>query len=496
MDQHERPRVVDVSGGGRYDLFVIGSGPAGQRAAIQAAKLGRRVGLAEMQGALGGVCINTGTIPSKTLRQAVIELSSASQREDGGSLAARSVDMGELVARVHRVIGNEQEVARRQLTRNGVELHWARASLAGPHRVRLEQAVGGDGSVQEVTADYVMVATGTTATRDPHIPFDGHRVLTSDEVLELDRVPRTLAVVGAGVIGAEYASIFAALGVRVVLIDKRRELLPFLDDEIVAALTYQLRRHRVTMRLGEEVAGVEVVNGGAEKRVRLQLASGKQIVADRVLYSIGRSGATAGLGLEAIGIEPDDRGRLAVDEHYRTAVPHIYAAGDVIGFPALAATSMEQGRLAAAHAFGGSLESEPGLFPYGVYTVPEISMVGRTEVELTEAGVPYEVGTAHYREIARGQIVGDLSGLMKLVVHLETHEVLGVHIIGEGASELVHIGQAVMALGGTVEYFVKTVFNYPTFAECYKTAAFDALNRMAEVEGFDLQLPDAVAESA
>ncbi len=495
MEHQQRPHVIPAGGGGRYDLFVIGSGPAGQRAAIQAAKLGRRVGLAEMQGALGGVCINTGTIPSKTLRQAVLELSSASQREDGGSPTARNVDMGELVARVHRVIENEQEVSRRQLARNGVELHWARASLAGPHRVRLE-AMGGEGSVQEVTADHVLIATGTTATRDPHIPFDGHRVLTSDEVLEMDSAPRTLAVVGAGVIGAEYASIFAALGVRVVLIDKRREVLPFLDDEIVAALTYQLRRNRVTMRLGEEVAGVEVVNGGSEERVRLQLASGKQIVVERALYSIGRSGATANLGLEAVGIEPDERGRLAVDEHYRTAVPHIYAAGDVIGFPALAATSMEQGRLAAAHAFGGSLDSEPGLFPYGVYTVPEISMVGRTEKELTEAGVPYEVGTAHYREIARGQIVGDLSGLMKLVVHLETHEVLGVHIIGEGASELVHIGQAVMALGGTVEYFVKTVFNYPTFAECYKTAAFDALNRMAEVDGFDLPLTDAAAESA
>lgn len=478
--------MTTAPAGGGYDLFVIGSGPAGQRAAIQAAKLGRRVGLAEMKGVLGGVCINTGTIPSKTLRQAVMEHSPAREREDGNAFAAGSVEMGDLLARVNHVMENEQEVAKHQLARNGVEVHWARASLAGPHRVRLEPADGRADSVREVNADHVLVATGTTATRNPQIPFDGDHVLTSDEVLELEHAPRSLAVVGAGVIGTEYASIFAALGVRVVLIDKSPKLLPFLDDEIVAALTYQLRRNRVTMRLGEEVSGVELVDVGDERRVRVQLASGKQIVAERVLYSIGRSGATAGLGLEAVGIEPDNRGRLRVDKYCRTVVPHIYAAGDVIGFPALAATSMEQGRLAAAHAFGGPLHSEPGLFPFGIYTVPEISMVGRTESDLTEAGIPYEVGIAHYREIARGQIVGDLSGLLKLIVHIETHEVLGVHIIGEGASELVHIGQMVMGLRGVVDYFVETVFNYPTFAECYKTAALDALNRLAVVDTLDL----------
>ncbi len=473
-------------GGRGYDLFVIGSGPAGQRGAIQAAKLGRRVGLAEVQGTLGGVCFNTGTIPSKTLRQAVMELYSARAREEGHALSAGSVEMGGLVSRVNHVMENEQELARRQLERNGVEVHWARASLVGPHRVRLEPAQPGGGPAVEVHADHVLIATGSTATRNPEIPFDGEYVLTSDDVLGLDRAPRSLAVVGAGVIGTEYASIFAALGVRVALIDKGPTLLPFVDGEIVAALTYQLRRRRVRMRLGEEVSRVEIVERDGETHVRLGLASGKQIITERVLYSTGRSGTTAGLGLEALGIEPDPRGRLAVDAYCRTAVPHIYAAGDVIGFPALASTSMEQGRLAAAHAFGGAIHSQPDLLPYGIYTVPEISMVGRTEAELTEAGVPYEVGLARYSEIARGQIVGDISGLLKLIVHIETHEVLGVHIIGEGASELVHIGQVVMGLRGVVDYFSETVFNYPTFAECYKTAALDVLNRLAVVDSLEL----------
>lgn len=326
-----------------------------------------------------------------------------------------------------------------------------------------------------------MIATGSGTTVDPHIPFDGRLVFTSDDILAIDRVPRALVAVGAGVIGCEYASMFAALGVRVTLIDKRRELLPFIDTEIVASLAYQLRRNRVTLRLGEEVSGIERVAGEHGERVRIHLASGKQVISEAALYSVGRTGATAGLGLEAAGLVADTRGRIAVDEHYQTPVAGIDAVGDVIGFPALAATSMEQGRLAAAHAFGAPTRAIAALFPYGLYTVPEISMVGLTEEQLTEEGVPYEVGTAHYREIARGQIVGDLNGLLKLIFHLETRRLLGVHVIGEGAVELVHIGQAVMAFGGGADYFVDAVFNYPTLAECYKTAAFDAINRMAEL---------------
>jgi NAD(P) transhydrogenase len=300
----------------------------------------------------------------------------------------------------------------------------------------------------------------------------------SDDILQLDHLPRTLAVVGAGVIGLEYASMFAALGVRVTLIDKRNRLLPFVDGEIVDALVYHLRQNRVTLRLGEEVKSLETIQDGKGERVQIRLASGKKITAEKALYSIGRTGATRALNLAAAGVQTDDRGFLKVNDCYQTQVPHIYAVGDVIGFPSLASTSMEQGRLAACKAFGVDSQSVPELFPYGIYSVPEISMVGRTEEDLTRQDVPYEVGKANYREIARGQIIGDSTGLLKLIFHSETRQLLGVHILGEGASELVHIGQAVMAFGGQIDYFVQTVFNYPTLAECYKTAAFDGINRL------------------
>lgn len=464
-----------------YDLFVIGSGPGGQRAAIQAAKMGKRVGLAEQMGVLGGVCINTGTIPSKTLREAILQVAGPRTLALGWATTqpARDVTMADLRRRVNQVIENEIEVSRQQLRRNGVELHWARASFIGPQSLRLEPGDGGPS--RSVEAHRIVIATGTTTTVDPRIPLDGRTVLTSDDILGISEIPRTLVVVGAGVIGLEYASMFATLGVRVTVIDKRRELLSFLDSEIVDALAYQLRRNRVTLRLGEEVSGIEKFAGDHGERVRIHLASGKQVITETALYSVGRTGSTWGLGLEAAGLAADERGRIPVDEHHQTATPGIYAVGDVIGFPALASTSMAQGRLAAAHAFGVQAAVMPAVLPYGLFTVPEISMVGRTEEQLTEEGVPYEVGTAQYREIARGQIVGDLNGMLKLIFHLETRELLGVHVIGEGAAELVHIGQAVMAFGGGADYFVDTVFNYPTLAECYKTAAFDAINRMSEL---------------
>jgi NAD(P) transhydrogenase len=332
--------------------------------------------------------------------------------------------------------------------------------------------------LRDVTTANVIVATGTNATKDKHIPFDERRIFISDDILRLDRLPRTLTVIGAGVIGCEYASIFAALGVRVTLIDKRPRLLPFVDSELVEALAYHLRQNRVTLRLGEEVGGIEPFEDEHGERVRIHLVSGKQIVTEKALHSIGRTGATRKLNLPVAGLEADSRGRLKVNSHYQTEVPHIYAVGDVIGFPSLASTSMEQGRLAVCHAFGVETNSVPELFPYGIYTIPEISMVGRNEEELTEQGIPYEVGKAQYREIARGQIIGDNTGLLKLIFHLDTRQLLGVHIIGEGASELVHIGQAVLTFGGKMEYFVNTVFNYPTLAECYKTAAFDGINRL------------------
>jgi Pyruvate/2-oxoglutarate dehydrogenase complex, dihydrolipoamide dehydrogenase (E3) component, and related enzymes len=464
-----------------YDLIVIGSGPAGQRAAIQAAKLDKRVALVEKKTVLGGVSVNTGTIPSKTLREAVLDLSGYREREFYG-LSYRvknNITMQDLLVRTHQVISHEIDVTRYQLMRNQVELLSATASFCGPNSLLLDFV---DGRGQRiVTARFIVIATGTEATRDPHIPFDGKKIIISDDILNLDHLPKTMTVIGAGVIGCEYASMFAALGVRVTLVDKRPRLLPFVDQEIVDTLAYHLRENRVTLRLGEEVNGIERIVDEHGERVRIVLASGKQIITDMALYSIGRTGATSKLNLEAAGLTADDRGRLEVNENYQTKVPNIYAVGDVIGFPSLASTSMEQGRIAACHAFNVPAKSVPELFPYGIYTIPEISMVGRNEEELTHEGVPYEIGKARYREIARGQIIGDTHGLLKLIFRTDDRRLLGVHIIGEGASELVHIGQAVLAYNGTIDYFVDTVFNYPTLAECYKTAAFDGINRMCSV---------------
>ena len=461
-----------------YDMVVIGSGPAGQRAAIQAAKLNKRVVIVERKDVVGGVCINTGTIPSKTLREAVLYLSGYRERGlYGASYAVKQdIKMEDLLFRTDKVTRHEIDVTRHQLMRNRVELITADASLVDPHTVRL-QYLDGTGE-RKVAADKIVIASGTSPTRDGDIPFDRQRIFVSDDILQLDSLPRTLAVVGAGVIGLEYGSIFAALGVRVTLIDKYSRLLPFVDAEIIDTLVYHLRRNRVTVRLSEEVSGIEAVEDERGERVRIHLASGKQMVTEKVLYSIHRTGSTGGLNLEAVGISTDDRGRIKVNSTYQTEVPHIYAVGDVIGFPSLASTSMEQGRLAACHAFRVDAKSVPELFPYGIYTIPELSMVGRNEEELTDEGVPYEVGKAQYREIARGQIIGDTTGLLKLIFDLETRDLLGVHILGEGASELVHIGQSVLAFGGKVDYFVDTVFNYPTLAECYKTAAFDGINRL------------------
>jgi len=461
-----------------YDLIVVGSGPAGQRAAIQAAKLNKRVAVVERTTVLGGICINVGTIPSKTLREAVLYLSG--YREHGIYGAAytvkQNITMDDLLFRTDHVVRHEIDVVRHQLARNRVDILNAEASFTDPHTLRLR--FDADRSVREITASHVIIATGTEATRDEHIPFDDRRICSSDTILQLKRLPRSLTVVGAGVIGIEYASLFATLGVRVTVIDKRTRLLPFIDGEIAETLAYHLRENRVLLRLGEEVSGMELVEDGADGRVKIHLASGKQTVTDTALYSVGRTGNTDALNLDAAGVATDSRGRIKVNADYQTEVPHIYAAGDVIGFPSLASTSMEQGRIAACHAFGIEAKSVPELFPYGIYSIPEISMVGKHEEELTAQGVPYEVGKSQYREIARGQIIGDSTGLLKLIFHLDTRELLGVHIIGEGAAELVHIGQAVMAFNGTIDYFVNTVFNYPTLAECYKTAAFDGVNRL------------------
>lgn len=460
-----------------YDLFVIGSGPGGQRAAVQAAKLGKRVGITEAGGVVGGVCIAKGTIPSKTLREAALYLSGYKERNVyGDSYSVKeNITMADLLRRTDYVIRTETDVVRNQLLRNGIELHAAHASFVDAHTIRLDSP---GTQQQQITSDKVIIATGTNAARDTHIPFDGQRIFTSDEMLDLEDLPRAMAVIGGGVIGVEFATIFAILGVRVTLVDARPRLLEFVDTEIIDSLVYNMRRNRVTLRMAEKVTGLETVEGDRGQHVRIQLKSGKQIFADKALYSIGRQGATDGLNLEAAGLNADSRGRISVNEHFQAAVENIYAVGDVIGFPSLASTSGEQGRLSACHAFGAPMESMPELFPYGIYSIPEISMVGKGEEELTKEGVHYEVGKAEYREIARGTIMGDDSGMLKLIFDAESRKLLGVCIIGEGASELIHIGQVLLAMGGTIDYFINTVFNYPTLAECYKTAALDGVNRL------------------
>jgi NAD(P) transhydrogenase len=463
-----------------YDLVVIGSGPSGQRAAIQAAKLGKSVAIIERARTVGGICVNYGTIPSKTFREAVLHLSGYRERGIYGSSyrVKQEITIDDLLYRVQQVVRSEIDVIRNQMTRNRVELIEATATFLDPHLIEL--TTEGRHGKRQITARKVVIACGTEAARDTHIPFDGQRVFTSDDVLGLERLPRSIIVVGAGVIGIEYATMFAALGVRVTVVDKRPTLLPFLDHEISAALTYVVQQSNVTMRLGEEVAEIDVING-VSKPVEVRLKSGKVLHAEAALYSIGRVGATERLQLGNAGVQADDRNRIPVNEHFQSNVEHVYAVGDVIGFPSLASTSYEQGRAAARHAFGlrNDHEGGIGLFPYGIYTVPEISTIGKSEDELTAAGIAYEIGKANYREISRGQIIGDRTGLLKIIFSPESRQLLGVHIMGEGASELIHIGQVLMAHNGKIDYFADAVFNFPTLAECYKTAALDGLNRLS-----------------
>jgi NAD(P) transhydrogenase len=460
----------------RFDLVVIGSGPAGQRAAIQGAKMGRRVALVERREVVGGTCINTGTIPSKTMREAVLHLSGfLYQGIYGVNYRVKDdITFADLSFRVQQVIKNELDVTQAQLFRNGITVLDGSAAFVDPHTVRL-QSTRGERTCQ---SEAFVIATGTRPSETPTVPINGRTIILSDQVMQMGELPKTLIVVGGGVIGVEYSCMFAALGVRVVLIEKRPRLLEFADGEIVEALCYHLRDHRVTLRLNEEVEAVEALPDGG---VSATLKSRKKVSGDALLYAVGRQGNVDELNLPAAGLEADARGRIAVDADYRTAQPHIYAAGDVIGFPSLASVSMEQGRVAAARALGLDLHSNPGTYPYGIYTIPEISFIGRTEEQLTDEDVPYEVGLAYYREIARGQIRGDTTGRLKIIFHRETRALLGIHIIGEGAAELIHIGQAVLTLGGTVDYFVDTVFNYPTLAECYKAAAFNGINKLARL---------------
>jgi len=458
-----------------YDLLVVGSGPGGQRAAIAAAKLGHKVAIVDRRSMIGGVCINTGTIPSKTLREAVLYLTGMAQRDVyGASYRVKSeITVADLTARTQHVIGREVEVVRNQLLRNHVDLITGTASFVDPHTLTVTGA-----DQLTVTADKIVLAPGTCPARPSHVEFDEEHVVDSDGILKLERIPGTMVVVGAGVIGIEYASMFAALGTRVTVVDQRPTMLEFCDGEIVESLRFHLRDLSVSFRFGEQVEKVEIGTRG----VVTTLSSGKRIAAETVMYSAGRQGATEELALDKAGLTPDKRGRIKVDECFRTDVDHIFAVGDVIGFPALAATSMEQGRLAALHAMGEKAGAISPFQPIGIYTIPEISYVGATEAELTEQAVPYEVGLSRYRELARGQIVGDSYGMLKLLVHATERTLLGVHVFGTGATDLVHIGQAVMGCGGTIDYLVDTVFNYPTLSEAYKVAALDATNKLRSLD--------------
>ena len=460
-----------------FDLICIGSGPAGQRAAVQASKLGRRAAVVEKRRCVGGACIDTGTIPSKTLREAVVTFSGLAGKGDRlpwARVESRPTCQ-QLFAGVDSVIAREVEVIESQLRRNDVTVLSGVASFVDPHTLAIEA----EGSRRQVTAEHVLIAVGTQPAPSPGVKNDGEVILNTDDMVRLKQLPRTMCVVGAGVIGIEYTSILAAMGVAVTLVERRDRPLEFLNREIVDELLHQMRSRNVTLRLGEAVDSIDLAAGPPRKAV-ITLESGKRIVTDSVLFSAGRVAGTEALNLTAAGLDADERGRVRVDASFRTAVPHIFAAGDVIGYPSLAATSSEQGRLAACAAFGVDAGPMGAHFPIGIYSIPEISMVGAPEHELTRQKVPYEVGVARYREIARGQILGDDSGLMKLLFHRDERRLLGVHAIGTGATELIHVGQAVLALGGGLDYFLQTVFNYPTLAECYKVAALNAANKLQQ----------------
>ena len=533
----------------QYDLVVIGSGPAGQKAAIQAAKLGKRAAIVEKNSWLGGVALNTGTIPSKALREAILHLTGASKRGLFGEAyrVKNNITIGELVAVSQQVIHHERDLVMSQLVRNGVDVIEGEACFDSPHQITCrvrDHATGKEVRSERITADHFVLAIGTRPAMPENVPFKETRVFTSDGLLNLKKLPKSLIVVGGGVIGTEYACMMAALGVKVTLIEGKGNVLGFLDSEIGESFQYQMRRGGITLRLGEKVKSIEIIDkdhpdyprvamrkaaktvaehaaaspdvtadeaetaaaqadqtddGGAsgeydnapegapfgllqdDDLVQAELESGKKIRAGTLLYAIGRQGMTSKLCVDKAGLESDDRERLKVNGHYQTAVPHIYAVGDVIGFPALASTAMEQGRLAACHMFGVQAHSFPELFPFGIYAIPEISMVGKTEEELTEAGIPYEAGIASYNEIARGQLLGDENGLLKLLIHQETREILGVHCIGSGATEIIHIGQTAMALGGKADFFCNNVFNYPTLAEAYRVAALNGLNKIRNI---------------
>ncbi|MBY3484854.1 Si-specific NAD(P)(+) transhydrogenase [Rhizobium laguerreae] len=463
----------------QYDLVVVGSGPAGRRGAIQAAKLGKKVLVIEQGKRVGGVSVHTGTIPSKTLRETALNLSGWRERGFYGRSyrVKEEISADDLRRRLLITLNHEVEVLEHQFARNRVQHIRGKASFIDASTL---QVIKDDGETAQVTAASVLLAVGTKPFRPDYMPFDGKTVLDSDELLDIQDLPRSMVVIGAGVIGIEYATIFSALDTAVTVIDPKATMLDFIDKEIIEDFTYQLRDRNMKLLLGQKADKVERLENG---KVELTLDSGRRLTTDMVLFAAGRMGATDALNLQAIGLEADSRGRLKVNpETFQTSVANVYAAGDVVGFPSLASTSMEQGRIAARVAVGAVAKEPPKYFPYGIYAVPEISTCGLTEEEMKERGIPYECGIARFRETSRGHIMGLDTGLLKLIFSLKTRRLLGVHIVGEGATELVHIGQAVLNLKGTVEYFVENTFNYPTLAEAYKIAGLDAWNRMGDIK--------------
>jgi NAD(P) transhydrogenase len=456
-----------------YDLVVIGSGPAGQKSAIAASKLGKKVAVIDRKEMVGGVCLHTGTIPSKTLREAILYLSGFRERTFYGRdyAVAKEITVADLAFRVQKVLAREVEVVRAQLNRNHVATLSGTARFVDGNTLEVESVEG----TTRVRGDRILVACGTRPAHSTTVPLDGKRIIDSDQFLQGDALPRDLIVVGAGVIGLEYASMVTALNIKVTVIEARPAILDFVDREMIDSLLFFMRQRGAAFRLGEKVLSV----GYDEKnRVVASLESGKEVHGDALLYTVGRRTNTDLLNLEAVGVSTDERGRIAVNEFFQTAVPHIYAAGDVIGFPALASTSMEQGRLASCHMFGAYCETRKDSIPYGIYTIPEISIVGKTEDELTREKVPYEIGISRFEELAKGQMLGVESGVLKILFDRRSRRLLGVHIFGERATEIIHIGQAVLSFGGTIDYFRDAVFNYPTMAEAYKVAGLDGLNRL------------------
>ncbi|MFQ5586299.1 MAG: Si-specific NAD(P)(+) transhydrogenase [Thermodesulfobacteriota bacterium] len=458
-----------------YDVLVIGSGPGGEKAAIQASKLGKRVVIIERQPYIGGAGLHTGTLPSKTLRETALYLAGIKERVVFGFQVTfgHDVRLGELMYRKSEVTRKQMELIIDQLSRNNVELIYGEASFVDNRTLEIK----GSGGMERVTGEVVIIATGTSPARPADVPFDREHIYDSDSILKLDRIPKNLTIIGGGVIGCEYACIFSALGVKVSLVEKKARLLKFADEEIVTSLMHWMRNSGVTLRLNEEVVRIKVTRPG---RVETALKSGKVVFSEKLLYTMGRVGNTETLNLDALGLKTDERCLLSVNDSFQTGIENVYAVGDVIGFPSLASTSIEQGRRAVCNAYEteGRTCTNVGYMPYGIYTIPEISMVGGTEEDLSEKGVPYETGSAFFEEVARGQIIGGVHGMLKLIFDRTNRGLLGVHIVGENASELIHIGQAVMNFGGTVDYFKDVVFNYPTLSDAYKVAALNGLNKL------------------